>query len=224
MNITCNVCGYEQNPKGAEFCDACGAELATEVAAISTPPSAPPIPSPVVNIPDPSAPTVIQEPVANIPPPPQPSSSSSAYPDTLVIPVPQPTPISMPQPIPVSMPQPFINVSTANTARLVAKQANAPVPEFSIAGSALVGIFDPDQGPVDIDLESFAGGETISRQHAEIYLEGGIWKVKDLGSTNGVFIKPGGQSRFNARITAPTPLNPGDEIAIAKVCFTFHSP
>jgi pSer/pThr/pTyr-binding forkhead associated (FHA) protein len=216
MNITCNVCGYEQNPKGAEFCDACGAELATEVAAISTPPSAPPIPSPVVNIPDPSAPTAIQAPVVNIPPPAQPPSSSSAYPDTLVIPVPQPVPISMPQPV--------INVSTASTARLVAKQANAPVPEFSIAGSALIGIFDPDQGPVDIDLENFAGGETISRQHAEIYLEGGIWKVKDLGSTNGVFIKPGGQSRFNARITAPTPLNPGDEIAIAKVCFIFQSP
>lgn len=216
MNITCNVCGYEQNPQGAEFCDACGAELATEVAAISTPPSAPPIPSPVVNIPAPSAPTVIQAPVVNIPPPSQPPSSSSSYPDTVVIPV--------PQPMPVAMPQPVIRVSTANTARLVAKQANAPVPEFSIGSSALVGIFDPDRGPVDIDLEHFAGGETISRQHAEIYLEGEIWKVKDLASTNGVFIKPGGQSRFNARITAPTPLTPGDEIAIAKVCFIFQSP
>jgi FHA domain len=216
MNITCNVCGYEQNPKGAEFCDACGAELATEAAAIPTPPSVPPIPSPVVNIPAPSAPTVIQESVANIPQPTQPPSSSSAYPDTLVIPVPQPTPVPIPQPV--------ISVSTANTARLVAKQVNAPVPEFSIGSSALVGIFDSDQGPVDIDLENFAGGETISRQHAEIYLEGGIWKVKDLGSMNGVFIKPGGQSRFNARIVAPTPLNPGDEIAIAKVCFVFQSP
>jgi pSer/pThr/pTyr-binding forkhead associated (FHA) protein len=224
MNITCNICGYEQNPKEAEFCDACGAELATEVATISTPPSAPPIPSPVVNIPDPSAPTVIQAPVVNIPPPSQPPSSSSSYPDTVVIPVPQPTPVSIPQPTPVSIPLPVLSVSTANTARLVAKQANAPVPEFSIAGSALIGIFDPDQGPVDIDLENFAGGETISRQHAEIYLEAGIWRVKDLGSTNGVFIKPGGQSRFNARIMAPTALNPGDEIAIAKVCFIFQSP
>jgi hypothetical protein len=215
MSITCNVCGYEQNPDGAEFCDACGAELATATVTISTPPSAPPIPTPVVNIPAP-APTVIQDFGVNIPPPPA-LSSSSSLPDTVLsIPAPEPTPVAIPLPV--------VSVSTSNTARLVAKQINAPVSEFSIAGSALIGIFDPDQGPVDIDLENFAGGETISRQHAEIYLEGGIWKVKDLGSTNGVFIKPGGQSRFNARITAPTPLNPGDEIAIAKVCFIFQSP
>lgn len=212
MNITCNICGYEQNTDGSEFCDACGAELATATAAISTSPSVPPIPTPVVNIPAPSAPTVIQDPVVNIPAP----SAQTVIQDPAVS-------IPFPQPTPVTIPQPTLSVSSP-TARLVAKQVNAPVPEFSIGGNASIGIFDPDLGPVDIDLENFAGGETISRQHAEIYLDGGIWKVKDIGSTNGVFLKPAGQSRFNARITAPTPLNPGDEIAIAKVCFIFQSP
>ena len=71
------------------------------------------------------------------------------------------------------------------------------------------------KGPVDIDLESFPGNETISCQHAEIYQEGGVWKIQDLDSTNGVFIKPTGQTRFNAKITQPEIINPGDEIAIA---------
>lgn len=110
---------------------------------------------------------------------------------------------------------------TATTARLVAKQANAPQPEFRLDGVALVGVFDPDMGPVDIDLENFAGGETVSRHHGEIYPEAGNWMIKDLGSTNGIFIKPKGQSRFGARITSPTCLNPGDEVAFGKVQFVW---
>jgi pSer/pThr/pTyr-binding forkhead associated (FHA) protein len=46
--------------------------------------------------------------------------------------------------------------------------------------------------------------------------------VKDLGSLNGIFIKPSGQSRFGARITTPTSLNTGDEIAFGKVQFVFQ--
>jgi len=223
MAITCKVCGYETNPIGAEFCDACGAELTTAPATISTPPSVPPIPEPIVNIPPPSNPTVIQAPFVSTPPPQVPSFSSS-LPDTILsVPAPQPIPIPAPPTTPVAIPHVTFNVNSI-AARLVATQSNAPVPEFWITSSALVGIFDPDRGPVDIDLENFSGGETISRQHAEIYTEGEAWKIKDLGSTNGVFIKPAGQNRFNARITAPTALNPGDEVAIAKVCFTFQSP
>jgi hypothetical protein len=210
MTITCHVCGYETNPVDAEFCDACGAELTSATAPISTPPSTPPIPEPVVNIPPLLVPTVIQNPVVNIPPP--------SVPTVIQEPI-----VNIPPPItPVAIPPAIFNPNST-TARLIAKQANAPVPEFSIDSNALIGIFDPDLGPVDIDLEKFSGGETISRNHAEIYPEGGMWKIKDLGSTNGVFIKPVGQSRFNARITAPTPLNPGDEVAIAKVCFVFQS-
>ncbi len=114
--------------------------------------------------------------------------------------------------------------STASTATLVARQANAPVSQFPIEGAAMIGIFDPDTGPVDIDLEEFPGNETISRNHAEIYHEGGVWKIKDLGSTNGVFIKPAAQTRYGARITTPEILNSGDEIAIAKIRFIFQTP
>lgn len=110
-----------------------------------------------------------------------------------------------------------------STAKLISKQTGSPIPEFTLDSNAIVGIFDSDTGPVEIDLEKFFGGETVSRNHAEIYPEAGLWKVKDLGSTNGVFIKPVGQTRFGARITTPETLNSGDEIAFAKVRFLFQT-
>ncbi|QFS51397.1 FHA domain-containing protein [Nostoc sphaeroides] len=141
-----------------------------------------------------------------------------------VIPVSAPTVIQAeipPPPIPTLTPAP---ISTTTTARLIAKQSGSPVSEFTLESNAIVGIFDPDMGPVEVDLEAFFGGETVSRNHAEIYQEGGMWKVKDLGSTNGVFIKPLGQTRFGARITIPETLNLGDEVAFGKVRFLFQSP
>ena len=182
--INCTVCGYDKNPDGSEFCDACGAELQTAVA------------EPTNDVPV-EPPTPIPQPVAE-----------TSTPEPIHIPVTPPTH----NPIP-----------TSTNVKLVAKQLNAPIPEFPLENNALIGIFDPDMGPVDIDLEDFAGNETVSRHHAEIYQDAGTWKVKDLGSTNGVFIKPMGQTRFSARITTPENLNPGDELAIAKIRFVFQS-
>lgn len=148
------------------------------------------------------------------------SSTSSTIPPTIFQPSIQPAPA----PISDNISSPTIPpTSISTTARLVCKQINAPIPEFILENNAIVGIFDQDTGPVDIDLETFFGGETVSRNHAEIYQELGIWKVKDLGSTNGVFIKGQGQTRFSARITVPTPLKPDDEIAFGKVKFVFKN-
>lgn len=190
MAITCTTCGYDNNPDGSEFCDACGAEL------LATSASPTQIQTPTV------------EPVDNI--------------DNNVSPPPLPQP-SIPPPSTTPIPPPTI--ATAATARLIAKQSGVSTPEFPLDGSnAIIGIFDPDTGPVDIDLEEFSGNETVSRNHAEIYQEAGMWKIKDLGSTNGVFVKHSGETRFSARITMPKVINPGDEIAIAKVRFLFQSP
>jgi hypothetical protein len=146
---------------------------------------------------------------------------------------PSPAPISPPPsfsppvaPPPVtSIPSPVVSPSfgSSTTARLVAKLPNAPVPEFAINSYASIGIFTPESGPVDIDLEQFPGNDTISKQHAEIYFENGVWMIKDQ-STNGTFIKPFGQTRFGARLMGPTQLNSGDEIALAKISFVFQSP
>jgi hypothetical protein len=130
-----------------------------------------------------------------------------------------------PEPLfPPKYPDPILTSTTAATARLVAKKQGVPTPEFDLELSNVVGKFDPDMGPVEVDLEDFPGAETISRQHSEIYREGDQWKIKDLGSTNGVFLKRLGQTRFSARITTPETLNTGDEIAFGKVNFIFQSP
>ncbi|WP_204103110.1 MULTISPECIES: FHA domain-containing protein [Spirulina sp. CCY15215] len=231
MAIICDACGYE-NIDGAEFCEACGNELTATVAPT-------PAPSPPVSFPDPTPqPTQISY------PDPIPQPSPTAYPDPQPVPqpiypdpIPQPTAYPDPQPVPQPMypdpvptPQPTLGdlpspqTFTGDTARLVAKQAGCPYPEFVLDGSNLiVGRFDPDTGPVDIDLEGFPGEDTISRNHGEIYQEGGQWKIKDLGSTNGIFIKRVGQPRFSARIMMPEPLYSGDEVAIAKIRFLFQS-
>lgn len=187
--INCTVCGYDKNPDGSEFCDACGAELQSAVA-------------------EPTNDVTVEPPTLT----PQPVAEETLIPEAA--PEPTTTPVTPPTHNPIP---------TGTNAKLIAKQSNAPIPEFPLETNALIGIFDPDLGPVDIDLEDFAGNETVSRHHAEIYQDAGAWKVKDLGSTNGVFIKPMGQSRFSARITTPESLNPGDEVAIAKIRFVFQS-
>ncbi|NEO54810.1 MAG: FHA domain-containing protein [Okeania sp. SIO3B5] len=206
MSITCETCGYDSNPADAEYCEACGAELK------SMPPTMiqtnPTISSPEIIPMTPPGPGL--EPPSPIPTPPAPTTTPPAISTPLAK-----TTISPVIPTPPA-------ATTTSPARLVAKQVNAPEAEFPLKAVAVVGVFDPDSGPVDIDLESFAGGDTVSRLHAEIYPEFGQWMVKDLGSLNGVFIKPSGQTRFGARITTPMSLNPGDEVAFGKVQFVFQ--
>lgn len=185
MAITCQVCGYDQNPPGTEFCQACGAELGTVES----------------NLPESK---------------PQETINSDDEIPVVLPPEDEETEISPPTANPSISP---------STARLISKLPNVPTAEFNLDGSnAIVGRFDTDSGPVDIDLEGFPGQDTVSRAHAEIYYETGEWKIKDIGSTNGVFIKPVGQSRFGARITIPETLNSGDEIAFGKIRFLFKCP
>ena len=128
-------------------------------------------------------------------------------------------------PLPPVNPEPLSSPSSVTaSARLIAKQPGSSVPEFVLEDNSVVGVFDPDMGPVDIDLDNFPGGDTVSRQHAEVYQYSGTWLVKDIGSTNGVFIKRAGQTRFGARITLPEILETGDEVAFGKVRFLFQSP
>lgn len=97
--------------------------------------------------------------------------------------------------------------------------------EFSIGGQVVVGRFDPEKGPVDIDLSSLPGSEYVSRHHAQIYPDpSGQWFVIDLGSSNGTFIKPAGSPQFQ-RIpeNQPVPINDGDEIAFGGVRCIFRT-
>jgi hypothetical protein len=202
MSVNCPACG-SSNPDNSEFCDACGCEL--EVSA------------------------TIQAPPPPIDPPQTPVYAS-------------PTPIPAPDPMPVSTgsqstydpsDSSFSSGSSygstavavaSSTARLIAKHASAPISEFNLESNNIIGRFDSDTGPVDVDLENFPGDDSISRNHAEIYHDNGQWSIKDLGSTNGVFIKSESDARFGNRISTPTVLKHGDEIALGKVRFLFQSP
>ena len=195
--MNCAACGYDQNPPNSEFCVACGSELQTATQAMD------------------DLDRIRQELLKPIPEPfiPTPTPTPTPLPPTVIQP---PTP-------PIPTPAPFPQTFPSAIAKLIPKQSGSPVAEFTLDGNAIVGVFDPDMGPVDIDLEAFMGGETVSRNHAEIYQNNGTWLIKDLGSTNGIFIKPVGQTRFGARITTPQTLNPGDEIAFGKVRFVFQN-
>ncbi len=111
-------------------------------------------------------------------------------------------------------------------ARLVGMRFGAPSgEEFPLLAQRLVvGRFDPETGPVDLDLSSALENAHISRQHAELYREAdGRWFVKDLGSANGVFVKAGGDATFGPRITAPRQLSDGDELAFGNARFVFKT-
>lgn len=48
-----------------------------------------------------------------------------------------------------------------------------------------------------------------SERHARVYPSGEDWMVSDLGSTNGTFLN-------RAKVTSPTPIQPGDQLGIGK--------
>ncbi|MGB3639819.1 MAG: FHA domain-containing protein, partial [Rivularia sp. (in: cyanobacteria)] len=109
-------------------------------------------------------------------------------------------------------------------AKLIFTQTGGLSPEFLLDKTKLtIGRFESGDTSVDIDLNNFTGSHTVSRLHGEIYREGGEWKIRDLGSVNGIFIKTTAQSRFSSRITAPKTLKSGDEIAFGKVRLRFQN-
>ena len=113
------------------------------------------------------------------------------------------------------------SASTASgSAKLILKRGGAPTGDvFSIGASATVGRFDPESGPVDVDMANLPEAVYISRHHAEINLRDGQWMVKDLGSRNGTFVK--NASGFS-RVTNETALANGDEVAFGNARFEFQ--
>ena len=79
-------------------------------------------------------------------------------------------------------------------------------------------IYDVDQMVIRIGrgegMDIVIDNVSVSRRQAELRQEGGIWKVRDLGSANGTFVN-------GERLAGEQPLRPGDEIAFGKFSLFF---
>lgn len=90
---------------------------------------------------------------------------------------------------------------------------------FNLTPPTVIGRFDPAVGPVDIDLAGLPEGVYVSRKHASITIEDGVWTLHDLGSSNGTFIL-----RDDFERVEEAELQDGSEIALGNARFVFRMP
>ncbi len=218
MAIVCTTCNAE-NPEGADFCEECGIELnAASVSSTSFDSTQPP----VSDVAQSESPADRQEPFQEevISDELEELTSEAEFADSSIesrddeltdVGVQTQTSGSL---------QPISHVESARLTLIeFGNPTNTVIPlNFS---PVAVGKFDPAQGPIDIDLGHLAGNEYISRRHAELYFDD-AWTVRDLGSTNGVFIRKQGQSDFLPRLQTTYRLGDGDEIAFGNMRFIFR--
>lgn len=198
--MLCKVCATD-NPDGTQYCESCGVELTPET-------SQAPAQEPAVTETTAPPPVVTEIPAAQ--------------------PVITETPAPPPAPDATAVPQAGAAIPTTpapaafRPGQLIFKRFGALTTEsIPLQGPRLVvGRFDASTGPVEIDLTGVAGAENISRRHAELFFDGG-WKVRDLGSTNGVFIKRATEDAYSPRLVEPTEVKDGDELAFGNVILVF---
>lgn len=100
---------------------------------------------------------------------------------------------------------------------LTVKRNGAETEEvFQVHSPCVIGRFDPSVGPIDIDLGSLPEGVYVSRKHAKITEEDGVWKIHDLGSSNGTFVLTDDFERVQVADLAD-----GTEIALGNARFIF---
>lgn len=103
-------------------------------------------------------------------------------------------------------------------ATLTVKRSGAETAEvFEFSPPATIGRFDPSVGPIDIDLGNLPEGAYVSRKHAKITHEDGVWKVVDLGSSNGTYAL-----RDDFEKVDEAELSDGTEFALGNARFVFH--
>jgi len=230
----------------ASFCGQCGFDLRTVGAA--APPSAPEpdleatspgitaemaeseptAPGDEVEIPDllPPDPLLETEPVSSGPNPPVAGTTPPTGPPYASIPA--PLEASEPDPAPpaaaVPTPPPTGNLGSTqlqiNQAKLLHVQTNTLI-ELPSQLSILHMGKPNDRIPPTIDVSGFPNSEIVSRVHANIRVEGDIYYLEDVGSSNGTYINnlplpPGNRHRLRA----------GDRIALGKgdkVTFIFQA-
>lgn len=232
--ITCSNCGAAVQAD-ASFCGQCGHNLTNQPATaepaavqpvVSTEMPPPPIPvSP--ELPGPGAPVPVSpnlvepdplvplEPLPVVPPPPLPADPIAPNIPTAIDIYSDP-PTTQPSPDVIAAPQTQIQ---SLTARLLHVQTDTIV-ELPV-GLDFIHIGKPnDRIPPDIDISGFPESEIVSRVHANIRIEGDVYYIEDVGSSNGTYVN-------NLPLAAGNRhrLRPGDRIALGKgdkVSFIFQ--
>lgn len=240
---TCTSCGAAVQTD-ASFCGQCGFNLqaaeasslgaATEplaAAEISQPDHSSKFSIPPLVPPDPlvgaglSEASLLESALANASQPelPQPELSqvAAAMPEanSEASPVEPDLPPEAPSPVPVPAPGSSQTQLQTQAAQLLHVQTNTIVEIPSTL--AVIHIGKPnDRIPPDVDVSGYPHSEIVSRIHADIRVEGDIYYIEDVGSSNGTYIN-----------NAPLPsgnrhrLRPGDRIALGKgdkVTFLFQ--
>lgn len=103
--------------------------------------------------------------------------------------------------------------------RLILKRNNVETDVvFAVNSPAIVGRFDPSVGPIDIDLGTIPEGSYVSRKHAKISEENGVWRIQDLGSSNGTFVL-----RDDFEKVDEAEIQDGSEVAFGNARFVFRT-
>ena len=215
MAVKCSTCGTE-NPGDASYCEDCGVELVASPAAGSP------------------APPAAEAAIFTDPPQPPPPVAGDDWElddagplsaETSLPPVSQDgggISIGAPsggQPLSPDVGGGTVGIQPASLTFKAYGQATDKV--FPLRSSpVMLGKFDPAHGPIDIDLSNLPGSEFLSRRHSELYFDNG-WTVRDLGSTNGVFVRRSQDPNFGPRVQAPVKLEDGDEVAFGNLKFEF---
>ncbi|CCQ53597.1 FHA domain-containing protein [Crocosphaera watsonii] len=203
--ITCPNCDHE-NPDGAVQCEACFTPLPRLVKCGSC---GLPLLSSATFCGECGAPNTFygsMTSVAETSPPPPPMSNL-------------PEESSTPPPPP---PKPAVSPATqlqTQTASLLHVQTNTTLEMPQ--GLEIIHIGKPnEQIPPDLDVSGLPDADVVSRIHADIRNEAGIFYIEDVGSSNGTYINYNALSPGNRHR-----LHPGDRISLGKgdlVTFIFQ--
>ncbi len=127
--------------------------------------------------------------------------------------------------VPVQMPVEAASepAGSAVSARITLRRGGTTTSEvFALGSRAVLGRFDPETGPVDVDLAQLPEAVYVSRRHAEIWQDvTGTWLIKDLGSANGTFVREADAARFR-KVGDEQPVADGYEIGLGNARFEFR--
>ena len=246
--IKCSNCGAEVQAD-ASFCGQCGHSLASQTAQPTAANTNPPAPLPSTTV-EPVAPAMsasplygepseLVEPEPLVPPEPLPTGPPPPLPA-------DPVPANIPTAVDIYSAPPITQPAAGDvnngmgvgemavvseavvvpqtqiqsfTAKLLHVQTDTSM-ELPI-GLSLLHIGKPnDRIPPDIDVSGFPESEIVSRVHANIRIEGDVYYIEDVGSSNGTYVN-------NLPLAAGNRhrLRPGDRVALGKgdkVSFIFQ--